>query len=907
MKTDLLVIDAYSLIYRAYYALPPLTNKDGIATNAVYGFINMLLKVIDERNPTSILVAFDSKEKTFRSDIDPEYKAHRPPMPDDLIYQIPIVKEILSAMRIAQISFPGYEADDIIGTVVKHAENENKNSLIVTGDRDALQLVSIKTHVLLTKKGISETIEMSPEMVEEIYSITPEQVTSVKAIMGDKSDNIPGVPNIGEKGATKLITEYGNLENVIDRAEEIKGAIGERFRQNIESAKKSKILATINVNVPINKNSESYEVKSWDKEKLSEIFHRYNFRNLSMRLTNTTPAIEKNCTEPIHFAAVTERAAGNIDFSNVKPAILLNTENDIAVLEKALKYAKDTIIIIPNIMGNKLYGLLINTNNNNFYIEFAKKMAKQGSLFDDETETFNAKKLLIPLVKKLKTGVKISGHNIKDTLLLLYDIEKYDYQIEFDVQIASYVIDPTKGHELDEIAYRHYGVEIGGINSSQKEKDSIDMNLVGKWLYTTNELITTLKSEMEKYKVSALYTDIEEPLISILADMEWTGVKIDVGLLQSLSKQMAEEINILEKNIHQQADEEFTINSPKQLQVILFDKLNLTSGRKTKTGFSTDASTLLSLIDTHPIIEMVIRYRELTKLKSTYVDALPKLIAERDGRVHTHFNQAVTATGRLSSSDPNLQNIPIRTEESRQIRKAFIAKDDDHLILAADYSQIELRVLADITKDENLTQIFLRDEDLHTATAKLLFNVSDDSVTREMRRMAKIVNFSIPYGTSAFGLASQIHTSRVEAAELRNNYLERFTNVAKYMCDIVDETKISGEVRTLLNRRRPIPEINASNANIRQAAERTAINTPIQGTAADIMKLAMIRVNDSLKKVNIDAKMILQIHDEIVMEVSTNDIDKAKEILLKAMQNSYELNVPLKADAKPAGRSLVED
>jgi len=903
MKTDLLVIDAYSLIYRAFYALPPLANSDGIVTNAVYGFINMLLKVIEERKPSSIIVAFDSPEKTFRAEIDENYKAHRPPMPDDLIYQIPIVKEILSAMNIAMIAVPRYEADDIIGTVVKSAEKNGENAIIVTGDRDALQLVTDLTHVLLTKKGISETVEMTPDKVSVLYGITPAQVPCVKALMGDKSDNIPGVPSIGEKGATKLINEYGTLENLIEHADELKGALGEKFRANIDLAKLSKELATIKTDVPMESASDNFKAQPWDTGKLREICQRYNFRALLSKIDGEKK--EKGKFTPTEIETM-ELTVGQVNLNDLTPAKILNDESGFAEFTKTLSRASSDVTLIPNIVGDKFYGLCVSVADNNYYIELIKKGPKQASLFDDfgDDNAFDPMNFIKELSEHLQRGHKIIGHNVKDTLLKLYEVKELEYEVGFDAQIASYVIDTTKNQDLQNIAYRHYNIEIGDLSVAIDENGNIDTLMVSKYLSVTNALKETLSVDMKRYEVETLYTDIELPLIAILAQMEWSGVKIDVELLRELSQEMAHELKGLEQEIYAQAGEEFVINSPKQLQVILFEKLELASGRKTKTGYSTDAQTLQTLIDEHPIIEMLIRYRELTKLKSTYIDALPKLISERDGRVHTHFNQAITATGRLSSSEPNLQNIPVRTEESRRIKQAFIAKSNDYALLSADYSQIELRILADITEDENLTNIFVNKEDLHTSTASLLFNVPPTEVSREMRRTAKIINFSIPYGTSSFGLASQIKTSRAEADSIRKNYLTRFNKVAGYMQDIVETARTNGEVRTLLNRRRPIPEINAANGNIRQAAERTAINTPIQGTAADIIKIAMIKVQSALREAKIDAKMILQIHDEIVMETATKDLEIAQKILLESMESAYKLKVPLTAELKTAGRSL---
>ncbi|HOS43818.1 MAG TPA: DNA polymerase I, partial [Armatimonadota bacterium] len=721
---------------------------------------------------------------------------------------------------------------------------------------------------------------------------TPAQIPDMKALTGDASDNIPGVPGIGDKTAAKLLVQYGTLENLLDHAEEVPGKTGAALVAYAEQARQSKHLATIDTDVPLPDFTwECCRVQPWEQPRLLELFRHLDFRSLIGRLA-TVPA------------AVTPAA----DAPPVMPARVVEAVPELAKLAADIR-ARGAVAVIPvgsdpDPLRGQLAGLALFTGGDGgIYVPLLGPPPAQASLFEAESpaQTLELDRLraLAPVFED--AGVKKVGHDLKALALLLRGAGVALRGVNFDARIAGYLVDPVARHTLADLAldFLHEHAEMPDLTAGWRANNLPALaEAAGAAVQLVRRLEEPLRAALAACDLMPLFRDLEMPLVAILADMEWRGVALDCARLEELSADLGKQIFDVERDIYALAGEQFTINSPKQLQVILFDKLNLPKGRKTKTGYSTDADTLAGLAARHEIVRKILLYRELTKLKSTYVDALPRLINPRDGRVHTHFNQTVTATGRLSSSDPNLQNIPIRTPEGREIRGAFIPAEPGWLLLAADYSQIELRVLAHITGDEALIEVFRRGEDLHTATAIRVFGVGPEQVTREMRRMAKIVNFSIPYGTTAFGLAGQIGCSREMAADLMRTYLSRFPGVARYMAEIVGDVGRQGYVTTLLHRRRPIPDLHAGNPTLRQAAERAAINTPIQGSAADIMKLAMLKLDRALAASTLRARLLLQVHDEVVLETPPDEVDALRDIVTAALRDAYHLVVPLEVEVK---------
>ncbi|MHB0940008.1 MAG: DNA polymerase I [Armatimonadota bacterium] len=863
-----------------------MTNKQGDVTNAAYGFTMMLVKLLDEQDPEYLVVAMDMPAATFRHEAFEDYKAHRKPMPDDLRPQVDMMKEILAAMRVPLIGVAGFEADDVIGTLATRAARDGMDALIVTSDRDALQLVDGHVRVLANKKGITETVLYDSQAVIDRYGVTPEQLPDVKALTGDASDNIPGVPGIGEKTAGKLIAQYVSLEHLLEHVSEVKGKVGEALAAHAEQARQSKQLATIHCDVPLEDFTwESCHRQPWDQEKLLELFRHLDFRSLIPRLQAPAPKAEESApmspTQLLRTPAEVERAVGTLPAGHC------------AIVPVASG---------PDPLRDRLVGLALSAGDMHLFVPLEGPPPEQGNLFDAQEPVKHTDSLraLAPLLENPElTAV---AHDVKALTLWLRAQGIALQGTHFDTLIAAYLIDPTDRHHLPDLAldFLTLNIEVPDLAALWRAGDEIVLaEAAGRTAQLLRRLETPLRVGLAEHELMPLFRDVEMPLTRVLAEMEWHGMKLDLGHLDDLAAEMGKELYQVEGEIYRLAGEQFTVNSPKQLQYILFEKLNLPKGRKTKTGYSTDADTLAGLADRHEIVQKILAYREVAKLKSTYVDALPRLVDPRD-HIHTHFNQAVTATGRLSSSDPNLQNIPIRTAEGREIRAAFIPSEPGWQLLAADYSQIELRVLAHITGDEALIEVFRRGEDLHTATACRVFNVAPDAVTRDMRRMAKIVNFSIPYGTTAFGLAGQLGAPRELAEELMQTYLARFPGVAAYMKEVVERARRQGYVTTLLNRRRPLPDLQAPSPPVRQAAERTAINTPIQGSAADIMKLAMLHVDRALyARPDLCARLLLQVHDEVVLEMPAEETDAVCDLVRAAMRDAYPpLIVPLEVEVK---------
>jgi len=849
----LFLLDGHSLAHRSFYALPLLTNESGEYTNSVFGFVRMLFKIIDDEKPDHIAVAFDLKGPTFRHDEYEDYKAGRKKTPDELIPQIDLIKDVLKSLNIPIITKKGYEADDVIGTIAKLAGSKGINVKIVTGDRDALQLVDERINIIYTRKGISDIVDYDVKKVKEKYELEPDQLVDMKGLMGDSSDNIPGVPGIGEKTATKLLKEFNTMENVLENIDKVSGKKRkENLRKYSEQAKMSKKLGKIVTDLDVDLEFDDLKLEEPNFDEVINLFKRLEFNSLLDRF-------EENIEEKLK----------EITYEDIDSNESIN---------ELLKLINDKNEFAFTIVDNKR--LIIKTDDKVFNFEpFDEFKSKLKNIFEDNNVkkiSFDSKENLIFLKEN---GIECEG-------------------LVFDPQLASYLLNPDETPlTMTEMISREFNVSQDKLENNDNTNDQY-LN----YLYELKDIYT------EKLKTKDLYSlfiDIELPLIKVLAEMECNGIYTDCEFLEKLSLEISKKIEDIEKKTYDLAGEEFNLNSPKQLGEILFEKLDLPVIKRTKTSYSTSIEVLEKLEGKHDIIPLVMDYRKYSKIKSTYVDPLLKLVNENTGRIHTNFNQMVTATGRLSSTEPNLQNIPIRTEEGRKIRKAFIAEKDDWVLLSADYSQIELRVLAHISEDKQLIKAFKEGQDIHTQTASEVFEVKPEDVSSDLRRHAKVINFGIAYGMSSYGLANDLDISNKEADEYINKYFERFPGVKKYMDDIVSKAKKDGFVRTIFNRLRYIKGINSSNYHRRSFAERTAINTPIQGSAADIMKIAMIDVYNLLNNSNLKAKMLLQIHDEIVFEVAKNELDKVVKLVKDKMESAVQLNVPVIVDFKE-GKNLKE-
>ncbi|HWR60147.1 MAG TPA: DNA polymerase I [Clostridia bacterium] len=856
-KGKFIIIDGNSLMHRAFYALPKLTNSRGFHTSVIYGFVNMINKLVEEYQPQYLGIAFDRKGPTFRHLEYAEYKAGRLKMAEEMAEQIPVLKEVLSAMNIKQTEIDGFEADDIIGTVAAKCDEKDIPALIVTGDKDALQLISSNVHTLMTKKGISEIEEYDTEKLKETYGIEPPQIIDLKGLMGDASDNIPGVPGVGEKTALDLIRQFGTVENVLKNVAEIKkNKIRENIENNVEQALLSKRLATIVRDVPMDFRLEDFLLKEPDRDKLYSLFSELEFKAL----------IEKMC-------------GGGSGASAVKTVELSVTElteggEQEKLLEAAVK-AGAISFKIDDEMGELLRTIYLDIEGGQYRFAIG-----DGNI-----------RLIKALMEDPK--VKKAGHDIKQDMLLL---KKYGIEVEpvaFDTMIAAYLLNPSKGaYRIGDLGQEYLGMAMEGYEA----KGGDPVQKYGATVKLVSELQPVFKSKLEEYEMIELYYGMELPLVRVLADMEYEGFRVDRNMLEVLSADFAEQIEALTAEIYKQSGEEFNINSTKQLGVILFDKLGLPVVKKTKTGYSTDVEVLEQLSSKHPIIEKLLEYRQLVKLKSTYLDGLIAIINPDTGKIHTKLNQTVAATGRLSSTEPNLQNIPIKTENGRQIRKVFVPKSEEYLLVDADYSQIELRVLAHISGDQGLIDTFIRKEDIHTRTASEVFGVKPEEVTPVMRGRAKAVNFGIVYGISDYGLSQDLKISRKEAKIYIDNYFARYPKVKQYMTDIVEAARADGYVKTIMNRRRYIPEIASRNAVNRNFGERMAMNTPIQGSAADLIKLAMVKVHEELKRRSLKSKLILQVHDELIVETHRSELEEVKQLVEECMEKAIELKVPVVAD-----------
>lgn len=863
--------------------MPPLTNSAGQHTNAIFGFTTMLLKLLEEHQPTHVLVAFDAGKVTFRHEGYGEYKGGRQKTPPELSEQFPVLKDLISAFSIAQFELSGYEADDIIGTLTRKADEQGVKAIVVTGDKDMLQLASEQVTVAVTRKGVSEVDLYSPAAIEEKYGLAPLQIIDLKGLMGDASDNIPGVPGVGEKTALKLLHEHGSVEAVLDNLDKLKGKLKENIENHRDDAIMSKKLATIFREVPLEKSIDEIRYSGYDSAALSEAFRKLEFKSLSERLQLSGG---EGASEAEAKAAAAELKL-----------FAIASEADQETLDQLLEQLEQ------DGASNGLYVEAIGENPHHADI-IGLSIATEAAVYVMPVSVLEA-----PFAAGLREWMereeapKHGFDQHKAELALRWAGIKLG-GTAFDVQLAAYLLDPTDNSQTLSSISERFG--IAGLPSDEAvygkgakfkvpEQETLHRHLALK-ADAVRRLAPLMTEELTRTGMSKLYFDLEQPLSRVLAQMEHQGISVEKQTLQALGTDLEQQISAIISEIYRIAESDFNINSTKQLGEVLFEKLGLPPKKKTKTGYSTDAEVLEELAPYHEIIPLILHYRQLAKLQSTYVEGLLKEVREETGKVHTYYRQTIAATGRLSSQFPNLQNIPIRLEEGRQIRKAFVPSEPGWSILAADYSQIELRVLAHISGDENLKEAFVQDMDVHTKTAMDVFGVTAEQVDSNMRRSAKAVNFGIVYGISDFGLSQNLGITRKEAAAFIEQYFNVFKGVRQYMDDIVKQAKQDGYVTTLLDRRRYLPEIKASNFNLRSFAERTAMNTPIQGTAADIIKLAMVQMDETMRERKLRSRMLLQVHDELVFEVPEDELELMKKLVPEVMSGAIELQVPLKAD-----------
>lgn len=874
MDKRLIIIDGNSIINRAFYALPQtMDNKEGLHTNAIYGFTTMLFKMIELYKPTHISVAFDRKAPTFRHKAYDEYKAGRKKMPSELFEQLQPLKELLDAFDIKRFEIDGYEADDIIGTISKSAEEQGYKVFIVTGDKDAIQLASENTTTLITKKGVGEVEEYDYNGVIERYGITPSQFIDLKGLMGDKSDNIPGVSGLGEKTGLKLLKEYNDIDGVIANVDNIKGAMHKKISENIDIIIKSKMLATIVRDVPIEFDVDSMEFGHFNREDVIEQFRFLKFTSLTKRLSEIAPSdsdeneVEKHTFEIIYDADIEEIEKKSSEAGKVYIKSVSDGGN---ILEKNI------ICVYLSTDGEKIYRI--------------------------EDENVSKLKNILENENILKYG-----YNLKEdfTAFMPYEIDMDG--IHFDIAVAEYLIDSTSStsYECSDIAMKYLmrdiksKEELLGKGAKAKkykdiEKDALS-SYIGDIINTVKDVVPEMEKQIKETEIENLFENVEMPLVKVLGNMEYKGIKADREMLSELGDEFRKIIETLESEIYSLAGEEFNINSPKQLGVILFEKLELPVIKKTKTGYSTNAEVLEKLRDKHPIIDKITEYRQIVKLNSTYVEGLSALINPIDGRIHSTFNQTITTTGRISSTEPNLQNIPVRMEIGRRLRAVFIS-DENMRLVDADYSQVELRVLAHMSGDEHMIEAFAHGEDIHRKTASQVFGVDIEDVTPELRSAAKAVNFGIIYGKTDFGLSEDLKIPVTQAKQYIESYFAKYDKIKDFMDNVIDTAEKDGYSKTMFNRRRYIPEIKSGNFMERNRGKRAAMNAPIQGSAADIIKIAMVNVFNRLKKENLKSELILQVHDELIVESYENELEQVKSIVKEEMENAVDMKVHLDVD-----------
>ncbi len=863
------LIDGHSILNRAFYGVPIFTNSEGLHTNAVFGFLNIMFKIIDSKQPDYMAVAFDVHQPTFRHEMFKDYKGTRKPMMEELREQVPVIKELLQKMNITTVELPGYEADDVIGTLSKEGEKAGMEVDVISGDRDLLQLASDHITICIpkTKKGQTTVEEYNTEGVRKLYKVTPTEFIDVKALMGDSSDNIPGVPGIGEKGATAIISQFGSIENAYDHADEISNTRNRNaLLNNYEMAQMSKTLATINIQSPVEVTPEQCKLEDIYTEDALEMIKRLEFKSMIQRFGSVTS---------------TNDCEGGFKYIN-------NPFDADPIFEQA-KNADNVGIFIYRNKDN--FGVSLCFNNDNVYY-----IGKEGFVTED---------YIIEKVRDLVNAkAKLTILNIKENNDIL---ENDDAESIFDISIAAYLLNPLQNtYDYDDIAREYLGMNVPAFDEifpktkkSETPSDEIPENILKYACYNAYVAYKAKDALTEKLKETEMldiYNNVEIPLTYALYDMEQAGIMVAGDKLKEYGERLKTGIDALEKDIFAEAGHEFNINSPKQLGEILFGEMQLPGGKKTKTGYSTSASVLEKLEPDYPFVSKILEYRQLTKLKSTYADGLAVYIGE-DNRIHGKFNQTITATGRISSTEPNLQNIPVRMPLGREIRKVFIPKEGC-VFIDADYSQIELRILAHMSDDKNLIDAYNHSKDIHAATASLVFHVPLEEVTKEQRSNAKAVNFGIVYGISSFGLSNDLSISRKEAEQYIKDYFISYPGIKNYLDNSVKEAKEKGYSVTMFGRRRPIPELTSGNFMQRQFGERVAMNSPIQGSAADIMKIAMINVAKELKEKDLKSKIVLQVHDELLIEAYENEVEQVKDILKRNMEQAAHLNVPLDVDVQ---------
>jgi DNA polymerase-1 len=889
-----MVIDGNSILNRAFYGLQGanlLATSDGLYTNAVFGFINIMNKFIEEENPQYLCVAFDLKAPTFRHKQFDGYKANRKGMPEELRVQVPVIKDVLDAMRIKRLEMEGFEADDILGSISLCATQRDMEVVIVTGDRDALQLAGKATRIKIpkTKGGKTETEEYDFDIIREKYNIDPVQFIDVKALMGDTSDNIPGVPGVGEKTALDLIHTYSSLENLYDNLDQItKKGLKDKLVTYKEQAFMSKKLAAIERNMPFLCHIDELLRGEFDKTRLYELFRHLEFKSFidKFGLKDSQP--------------FKESLSINTEVINDKQGVK-NLKNKIQELkELSLYYLIDKV----DKFTNRLSGISISVEAGNAYYLGFNDVLSEDAFLEEFKSIFE------------DGEIKKYSHDLKNFIVYLKHKGIELNGISFDTMIGAYIINPSREtYTISELASDFLNLDIKPIEEmSGKGRSFVSYagmdekelkNVVSLYPEVIFMSMQKIADKLKENDQANLYYDIELPLVRVLADMEFYGFKININELIAISRQLDEKILKLTLKIYELAGEEFNINSPKQLGVVLFEKLELPIIKKTKTGYSTDAEVLEELTEKHEIVSNILEYRQLVKLKSTYIDGLMAVINPVTGKIHSSFNQTVTVTGRISSTEPNLQNIPIKLDMGRNIRRAFVPCNDNYKLVDADYSQIELRVLAHITDDENMIHAFINNEDIHTSTASKVFGVPLEEVTSALRSKAKAVNFGIVYGIGDFSLSKDLGITRKEARTYIDGYLDKFANVRKYMHDIVAQGKEFGFVTTMFSRRRYLPELKASNFNVRSFGERIAMNTPIQGSAADIIKIAMVMVHSELNSRKLKSRLILQVHDELIIETHESEVEEVTMILKESMENAAKLKVPLSVEVK-SGNSWYE-
>ena len=890
----LVLIDGNSIMNRAFYGImgsKMLTTKDGKYTNAVYGFLAILFKLIEDTNPQYMVVAFDLKAPTARHKLYDGYKANRKGMPDELAEQMPMIKEILMAMNIDIVEKEGYEADDVLGTLSRYGEKQGLEVVILSGDRDTFQLATDKVTIRIprTKGGKTETDLFNREKIVETYGIEPKQLIEVKGLQGDASDNIPGVPGIGEKTALSLIQRFGSIENLYNKIENnedgLKGKQREKIVANKDLAILSKTLGTINLEVPIEDTLEQFKIEEWDKEKVLKIFKELNFNRYIERFN--LGKINSNSEESVY----------KIEFNEEEKTIeqiieLVQKQKEMIFYIQTQKNNNEDYIIKEDITGISVYN---KEKNEVYYLNLTNENIKQLKEILEDNE------------------IKKTGINISKTYILLKQQGITLGGIENDISIGAYILNPTNNKlDIKNLAMQYLEFDIDEyidddktdeqqltLFDENKENNKIESKKYNIYAYLVEKINEIIIKKLEETNSIKLYKEIDMPTIEVLSNMQWNGMYVDEKELEEFGKELTSQIDILTKIIHEMAGEDFNINSTKQLGEILFEKMKLPVVKKTKNGYSTDVDVLEKLKKEDPIIEKILEYRQLVKLNSTYVEGLKPYINPKTKRIHSFFHQTITATGRISSTEPNLQNIPTRFELGKRVRKVF-KPENGKIYVDADYSQIELRVLAQISKDEHMIQAFKNNEDIHKQAASKVFKTPIDEVTKEQRSNAKAVNFGIVYGISDFGLGEQLGISRKLAKQYIEEYLSEYAGINTFMENIIEKTKEKGYVETLFNRRRYVPELSSKNYMVRQFGKRVAMNTPIQGTAADIMKIAMINVYKRLKDENLEAKIVLQVHDEMMIETSDKEKEQVKKIIKQEMESAIKLEIPLIAEISEA-------